>query len=152
LPTGLSLNATTGLINGIPTALGTFSFTVRLSDSQAPPATLVSNTLRIIIEALPDPPPPPPGGPLTITSAGTLTAGRLNKDYSFQLVATGGTTPYTWALSLGNALPPGLVLNPTTGIISGKPVTTGFFTFTVRVTDAAATTVTSSQLSINVTP
>lgn len=149
LPPGLSLNPASGVISGTPTQLGTFSFTVRLSDSQSPPATVESGILRITVDTTPD---PPPGNPLVITSSGTLTGGKLNVSYSYQLTATGGTLPYAWAIA-GGALPPGLTLNGSTGLISGKPTTSvGTFTFTVSVTDATPTTVTSSQLSITVSP
>jgi hypothetical protein len=111
---------------------------VQLTDSQS--VSVTSGTLRIIV----DPP------PLVITSAGDLSGGRLNVDYSVQLLATGGITPYSWVLATG-ALPPGLTLN-TTGVISGRPTSTGTFAFTVRVTDAAPTNTTSAQLRITVSP
>ena len=149
LPPGLSLNPNSGVISGTPTQVGTFSFTVRLTDSQTPPAALLSDALRIIIDTAPD---PPSGNPLVIVSSGALTGGRLTKDYSYQLSATGGQPPYTWALAPGSVLPPGLTLDSATGLISGKPLTTGNFTFTVSVTDTTPTTVTSSLLSISVTP
>jgi hypothetical protein len=38
------------------------------------------------------------------------------------LFATGGYPPYTWTLT-GGRLPPGLVLNPSTGAITGTPTT-----------------------------
>ena len=154
LPPGLSLNPNSGVISGTPTQLGTFSFTVRLTDSQSPASTLVSSTLRIIIDAAtdpPPPPPPPPGDPLVITSSGALTGGKVNGDYSHQLSAAGGKPPYTWAMA-GSVLPPGLVLNVVTGLISGKPLRTGTFTFAVSVIDTTPTTVTSSPLSITVSP
>jgi hypothetical protein len=64
------------------------------------------------------------------------------------LQATGGTPPYTWSLD-PNAqvvheagpntpaiLPPGLTLNPATGVISGIAATAGEFSFRAVVTDA----------------
>jgi putative Ig domain-containing protein/Big-like domain-containing protein len=47
LPAGLTLNAETGLISGKPTATGTFTFTVSLTDDQ--PVTVQSQQLRIAI-------------------------------------------------------------------------------------------------------
>ena len=139
LPAGLTLNTNSGVISGTPTQFGAFSFTVMLTDSQ--PVDVTSDTLRIIVDP----------APLVITSAGDLPGGRVNIDYSQQLVATGGRTPYTWALATGT-LPPGLTLNAATGVISGKPTATGTYTFTVTVTDATPTPATSTQLRITVSP
>lgn len=139
LPSGLTLNTTTGVISGTATEFGTFTFTVRLTDSQ--PVSVTSSTLTLVV----DPP------PLTVTSAGDLTGGRLNQDYSFTLGATGGRPPYTWALASG-PLPPGLTLNGTTGVISGRPTTLGTFSFVVNITDTTPVTVPSTQLRITISP
>jgi hypothetical protein len=56
------------------------------------------------------------GTPMLITTT-TLPDGIAGKTYSAQLSATGGITPYTWGLV--TALPPGLMLNQATGLISG---------------------------------
>jgi len=50
------------------------------------------------------------------------------------LTATGGIPIYNWAISAG-ALPPGLSLDPFTGVLSGTPATSGIFNFTICVTD-----------------
>jgi len=56
--------------------------------------------------------------------------------YSFQLQATGGVPPYTWAISSG-ALPAGLSLS-SGGLIAGTPTSGGAFNFTVTVTDSSS--------------
>jgi Putative Ig domain len=56
------------------------------------------------------------------------------------LSASGGTTPYTWDVSVGS-LPAGVSLSPT-GTITGAATSAGAATFTVRVTDSASATAT----------
>ena len=51
------------------------------------------------------------------------------------VVAAGGVTPYKWSIS-GGALPPGVALS-SSGKATGKPTTTGTFSFVVRVDDSA---------------
>ena len=64
--------------------------------------------------------------------------GAINVLYSHSVTASGGTAPYTFALTAG-ALPTGLVLT-SGGLISGLPTVAGTFAFTVQVTDAALNT------------
>ena len=56
--------------------------------------------------------------------------------YVAQVQASGGTTPYFFAIAPGDALPFGMTLEGSTGVISGTPIGVGTFTFTVEVTDA----------------
>jgi hypothetical protein len=70
-----------------------------------------------------------------ITTPSPLPDATLSTAYSRTLQATGGAAPYAWSL-LASSLPPGLSLNPTTGVISGTPTIGGTFTFTARVVDA----------------
>src|SRR5260370_61986 len=67
--------------------------------------------------------------------------------YSQTLVASGGTSPYSWSVSSGT-LPTGLSLS-SSGILSGTPTVAGAFPFTVAVKDSARAS-SSSNLSINV--
>jgi len=73
------------------------------------------------------------GSALTI-SGPTLQAGEVGIAYGpVTLVASGGTTPYTWMLS-GGTLPTGLTIS-SAGYISGTPTAEGDFKFTVEVND-----------------
>jgi hypothetical protein len=70
-------------------------------------------------------------------------SGQVDVAYSSSLVATGGTPPYNYSISAGS-LPPGLMLNPSTGAITGVPTTAGSFAYTAKVVDAASASATSS--------
>jgi hypothetical protein len=61
----------------------------------------------------------------------------VGTSYSASLTASGGQPPYQWSIVLG-ALPAGLILNASTGILSGSTTQTGTFTFTVQGKDAAS--------------
>jgi hypothetical protein len=65
---------------------------------------------------------PPFPSPLTITTK-SLNSGQVNTAYSQTLGATGGTVPYSWQLTSG-MFPNGLMLNASTGLISGTPTAT----------------------------
>ena len=54
LPSGLTLNPNSGVIAGTPTAAGTFSFTVRVSDASNPAQT-ATQSLSLVILLVPDP-------------------------------------------------------------------------------------------------
>lgn len=127
LPPNLALDPATGVISGTPTAPGTSSFTVRVSDTGGQSDT---QPLSITISAIPPPPTPP-----DITTT-TLPSGTVNQPYNQPVVATGGTGALTWSIVAG-ALPAGLTLNPTNGAISGTPTVADTSSFTVRVQDAA---------------
>jgi hypothetical protein len=66
------------------------------------------------------------------------------------LTATGGTQPYTWSIISGT-LPAGLILNASTGAITGTPTGSGTSTFTAKVQDAASQTATAN-LGITISP
>src|SRR5581483_7470347 len=67
-----------------------------------------------------------------------LAAGGLvyNTPYSQPLLAMGGSGSYTWTATA--PMPPGLTLNPSTGVVSGTPLNTGSFSVPVQITDGAA--------------
>jgi uncharacterized repeat protein (TIGR01451 family)/fimbrial isopeptide formation D2 family protein len=118
LPAGLSLSAD-GVISGTPTATGTFSFTVKLTDAKGQIDTRATS-VTIAAGVTTNFAAPPPGV--------------VGASYSYTLTATGGTAPYTWSVNAGT-LPAGLTLS-SGGVLSGTPTAAGSFSFSVNVIDA----------------
>lgn len=82
-----------------------------------------------------------PGGftyvePPVITTP-TLPDGLVDQGYT-ATVATTGAGPITLAVTAGE-LPPGLTLDPNTGLVSGTPTTAGSYTFTVTASNQYGT-------------
>ena len=140
LPNGLSLNATSGLISGTPTAVVVATpLTFKVTDSSTPPLTATANLTLTIT---------PPTLTITTTS---LANGTVNVGYMQTLMATGGTGALTWQLTAGT-LPAGLALNASAGTISGTPTTAVTAPLTFKVTDSGSPvqTATSTNLSITI--
>jgi len=76
-----------------------------------------------------------------ISSPSSVTAA-INQPFSFQIVASNNHTSYSV-----DSLPPGLVLDPVAGTISGTPTATGSYTSNLSV---ANLTVVTQALSITV--
>jgi hypothetical protein len=139
LPAGLSLS-TAGAIAGTPTTAGAANVTVQVSDSAMTPQTAASGSLTLAIS----------GGTLKITTA-TAAVGTVGTAYNFQVEATGGVPPYTWAAATGPTLPAGLSLS-SAGVVSGTPTAAGTFAPTIAVTDETTTNTTSEPVSFTINP
>lgn len=139
LPPGLSLSRA-GVVSGTPTAAGGYGFTVAVADSEQPPSVANAGFSISINPAL----------QITTTS---LPNGSPNVSYSATLAATGGLAPYySWTITQG-ALPNGLTLNATSGVISGTPTGAGTSSFTVQVSDSETpATIATTGLSIAINP
>ena len=89
---------------------------------------------------------PPPPGPMIVTT--TLPDAFLNFPYQTQLSAVGASS-FVWSSS---PLPPGLALDPNTGLLSGTPTAAGTFFFSVTARDASDQNISSKivPLSLNV--
>jgi hypothetical protein len=85
---------------------------------------------------------------LSITTNAALPDGLVNAAYSQSLSASGGTKPYTWAVSSGS-LPAGVSLTASNGTLSGTPTSSGDFAFTIQVRDSAGGS-TSKKFTLSV--
>lgn len=154
LPSGLSMNPTTGAIDGSPTQEGQFALTVQATDSGIPQQ---SATAQLNLRIQPRP------GPVAITTA-SLPAAQVGAEYSATLAASGGALPYAWSWSTAalsecglpapdagapTGLPSGLELDILTGAITGVPRTLGApwsFCVRVRVNDSMSPSQTDSRV------
>ena len=140
LPPGLSLNPTSGVLAGTPTASGMVTFTVTASNGIGAPATSPPITIAIRFPA-----------PPVLTSDTPPTGAATGVAYPAYTFNASGTPPPTYTVTSG-ALPPGLSLNPTSGVLAGTPTTVGSFTFTISATNGVGSPgATSPSITIVVT-
>jgi hypothetical protein len=130
LPQGLSLNASNGVISGMPAGGQSAAFTAAVSDSSNP-AQRATASFSITV----------PAPPLAI-SAITLPSVTIGGSYSQALNVSGGTAPYTWMVTSGS-LPGGIRLSAT-GAITGTAAVSGSSTFTATVVDSSAPSLSAS--------
>lgn len=125
LPTGITLNSTTGALSGTPTTSGSFSFTLTAQDAGGISST-VTYTLVVTNDA-------PPAATLVMTpAAGALPPGTVGTALSQTFTVSGGAMPYTWQLN--GTLPAGLTFSD--GILKGTPRASGDSALTLSATDA----------------
>ena len=142
LPPGLTLAAGTGVISGTPTTPGAYGFTIQATDA-TPNTGSRAYTINV-------------GGNILSVAPASLPNGTQGTAYNQTVTASGGTGPYTFALTAG-ALPAGLTLS-SAGVISGTPSGSGVANFTVGATDSVGNTgshaysVTIGTVSLTVNP
>ena len=127
LPAGLSLGASTGIITGKPTAVGTFPFSVSAADAFGDAATSPSYSITVSYGALSIAP-----------AAGSLPGGTVGTAYQQSLTASGGSgTGYTWTVTGLPADGLDYTANDSTLTVSGTPTSAETVTFTAAVEDSA---------------
>lgn len=139
LPSGITLNATTGVLSGTPIPLvgGTsFAFEVKVSDSKGQSVNRsYSGSVGV-------------GSSLLTNHSNSISDFIAGIPYSYPIIVTGGNTPYTFSITSG-ALPTGISLNTSTGMLSGTTsaaIGGSSFAFLLRVQDAGGQTITKTYL------
>lgn len=123
LPGGLALSGD-GTLSGTCSAIGTFNFTARVTDSDS---TIATKALSLTVTPYP-----------LVIGTTALPGGIVGDAYSQTLTATGGVAPRTWSVLSGSL--PGWLNLTSAGVLSGTPTAAGTFNFTLQVADAVSTT------------
>jgi len=135
LPAGLSFNTSTGVISGTPTVISaSANYTVTATNSGGNTTNVINITINDIA----------PSG-LNYTTPNVYTKGTAITSFS-PTVGGGAVTSYT----ISPALPAGLSINATTGVISGTPtVITTATTYTVTATNTGGSTTATIGITVN---
>ena len=141
LPTGLTLNASTGVISGTPS--GTSSQTTfTITATNATGSTTATITIQVDAPVV------------NIAAPAGLSYSSINNVYTdgtaitaITPVSTGGAIA---SYAISPSLPTGLTLNASTGVISGTPSgTSSQTTFTITATNATGSTTTTITIQVD---
>ncbi len=138
LPVGLTINPNTGIISGTPTvAVANANYTVTATSAYGSTTTVINFATGIAPAAL------------SYTASNIFTAGTSITALSPIVTAGSGTLAY----NVSPNLPAGLTLNPSTGVISGTPLSgSPAATFTVTATSVFGSTSASFQVAVQGPP
>ena len=131
LPAGLVLNSSTGAITGTPTAAGVTSVVLTATNptGTSSPVT-VTTTIAV-------------AGIVPVINSATAAPGTVGTAFTYDITATGSPTSYT-----ASPLPAGLVLNSSTGAITGTPTAAAVTVVSLTATNAIGT---SSPATVTIT-
>ena len=141
-PAGIELTRD-GVLRGTPTTAGLSMFTVSAEDATGRSG---SRTYQLEVE------PAIPLFRLQITTRTAPVSGRVGEAYPAQIFRSSRTgSAIRWDAGSG-ALPPGLALDPMSGVLSGTPTTAGTFSFRLKVLDAVTGDSDVFETSITIRP
>jgi len=138
LPTGLSLNSTTGVISGTPSILSVATnYTITATNSGGSTTSVIN--IRVV-----DVPPTN----LSYTTPNIFTNGTAISNLTPSV--SGGTVV---SYSISPSLPAGLSFNANTGVISGTPtILSPTTTYTIIATNTGGSTATTLSITVNEIP
>lgn len=135
---GMTLSSD-GVLSGTPALQATFIPNITVTDSKGGMATA---SIELDVFA-----------PLAFATQSTLADLNIALPVYMYIAATGGLQPYTYSLTSGSTMPPGLTFTNSNGValIQGTPTTPGKYSFTVQVTDSfAPPTQVTQTFSLNI--
>jgi WD40 repeat protein len=136
LPPGLTFTSS-GLLNGVPTTIGTYNLIFTVTDTQSPAAQAVANLSLMVVY------PPPP-----VINLVTPPGGAVHLPYSFAFTAS-GVAPLTWSET--GALPAGLAFGAD-GVLAGTPTATGSLPIALVAQDKYGQNSTPQDFTIQIFP
>ena len=134
-PSGLSFNTTTGAITGTPTILQSRTLVLRATNSSG---SVDTASLPLTVN-----PPAPVFSDSTVNPSASI-----GSAYSDQVIASDVASYSVFS----GALPDGITLNTSTGVISGTPTTAAEYTFVIRATNVTGSTDTPSRTITVISP
>jgi hypothetical protein len=121
LPAGLTVNTTTGVISGTPTAAATTNSTITATNGNGTDTKTLVFTITT-------------GGAAPVINSALTKTGNVGTALSYTITAT--NTPTSFGAT---GLPAGLTVNTTTGVISGTPTAAATTNSTITATNGSGT-------------
>ena len=132
IPPGLSF-LSSGLLTGVPTTIGTYTFTIQATDAAG-----ATDTRVFTVKISP--------APLTINGGTANPSGPAGTPLNINFGCAGGVVPYTYSVT--GALPAGVTF--ANCILSGTPTVPGVYLIHITLTDSTGVSVTK-DVTITVT-
>jgi hypothetical protein len=139
LPAGLSFNAATATLSGTPTLVQTGAMTVTAYDP-ATPSNSATRSFSVTVDA-----------PTLTLSMPAQPQGQVGVAYSLSPSVTGLVGTATWSVASG-ALPVGVAIDPSTGVIAGTPSVWGTSNALIQVQDSWGGRTDAEPVSITIAP
>jgi hypothetical protein len=141
-PPGLTFGSG-GVVSGVPTAAGTYSYTLGVTAKTEDGDVTVYDRGSITIR--------PPS--ISIRTACPLDDATAGRPYSVSLLASGSSSGFTWSVADPYSLPPGIALSAA-GRLAGTPLVPGTYIMNIGVRSSASdgSQPAQTQCRLNVQP